>query len=1033
MKSPFRAALITLVAVFFVLPLSLHAQTTSPSPSAAIVERIITLDHPIPVAETESALPVVVYTAGFLQKHGANTPIEGLRELPSFVGTTATENDSNGGNGSAAINLRALGPESTLILINGRRAFALSDINAIAIGSLSRTEILKDGAGVIYGSDAVGGVVNFILINGPGEKPYEGAELFALYGNTTDSDAHVRQVYLKGGVTGLDGKVSIAAAGEYYSRANLYSRDREISRTADLSNDSTGLGFGGLNNNSPTYAGRVSIATAQGGAPAGQLTLINQSTVNVTPASYRAFDVPPGTDPNRFNFRAFTPAIPAVEKAMYFVTGRYKIFGDGLQLYGDILDSHTKQDNGQAGTPFTLSSAAGQGTAGRSEARASQFNPFADNLGSVRYRLQQEFPAASGRRSFFDHDYQRYVAGINGDFDHLRDNAFISRFGYDTGFVYEDFSQNRTDSGDARRSYIRALIAPPGFVNPVAPLPSTPFAGTFNPFIGQFAPITGTAPIYNNTNPTAPQFKTGVPIGTAPYDNSLATLDWTQGGAFYIGHSSFFERDFLYDAKANAHFFPNWWNGGIDAAVGYEHREANSKQIPDVVQASGDQLGFNQQAPLKFRQEVDSWFFEVAIPLITSSMNVPFVRSLDLSLAWRHEEFTDTNLLQTTPPSFSRSASFANDNPDENFGGSPRLALRYQPIPDLVVRASWGQSIRPPDFVELFTPITEVFTPLFGVGFPPLPPPVIASGNPTLKAETTDSYSAGVVWAPKYAPGFTMTADFYQLYTTNLILEPETFAQVLIDQNILAPRQVDPTGAPFCDASIDPVTNIGVVRDANGTVQCVYSPFGNAGKRHVQGLDVTAIYEIPTERWGKFTFSGGWNHFFTWKAQPGTGPYRSFLGNYDNQTLPFVPGAIPWNKGFLRGEWEWRHLDLVATGNYVGDFRDDPAFDNFNYPRDGRRNVPSYLTLDLQLSYEFVKPPPEPAPYVKESKSVTPTAADTSSIWQRLLWGTRLTVGVNNAFDRNPPTVLAAFNDNYDTSLYSIRNRYYYVALTKKF
>ena len=50
-----------------------------------------------------------------------------------------------------------------------------------------------------------------------------------------------------------------------------------------------------------------------------------------------------------------------------------------------------------------------------------------------------------------------------------------------------------------------------------------------------------------------------------------------------------------------------------------------------------------------------------------------------------------------------------------------------------------------------------------------------------------------------------------------------------------------------------------------------------------------------------------------------------------------------------------------------------------------------------------------------------------------MLWGTKLTVGVNNAFDRNPPTVLAAPNDNYDTSLYSIRNRYYYVAFNKKF
>ena len=110
---------------------------------------------------------------------------------------------------------------------------------------------------------------------------------------------------------------------------------------------------------------------------------------------------------------------------MYFVTGRYKIFGDGLQLYGDIMYSHTKQDNGLAGAPFSVSTSLN----GRDEARASIFNPFGNNLASVSYRLQQEL---GGRRSFFDQDYQRYVAGINGDFN-IKDNGFISRFGYDSG------------------------------------------------------------------------------------------------------------------------------------------------------------------------------------------------------------------------------------------------------------------------------------------------------------------------------------------------------------------------------------------------------------------------------------------------------------------------------------------------------------------------------------------------------------------------------------------------------------------------
>ncbi len=1028
----FRTALTAAVGVPLVLAGSAYAQNPAPAPEAT-TERVIVTGSYIPTAETESALPVTVYTAEVLKKQGANTPVEGLRQLPSFVGNAATENDSNGGDGSANINLRAIGAANTLILVNGRRTFNFNDINALAIGSISRTEVLKDGASAVYGSDGVAGVVNFILLNGPGEKPYEGAELFALYGNTTDSDAHVRQVYLRGGVTGLDGKVSIAAVGEYYSRANLYSRDRAIAVTGDASNNPAGLGFGGQNSDSPTFGGRVSVSAAASsqGAPlgGGALVLINLANNQVSGASYRRFEPttrsnPPfgslpgdfasGTDPSRFNFRAFTPAIPAMEKAMYMVTGRYKIFGDGLQLYGDLMYTKEKQDNGLAGAPFSLTNTGN----GLGEARASQFNPFGNNLTRVAYRLQQEL---SDRRTFFDKDYWRYVAGINGDFN-FADNNFISRFGYDSGFVYERFDQQRIDSGDARRSYIRSLIAPVGFTNAAAPLP-VPATGTFNPFIGVAAPIRGTAPTYVN----------GVPTGlTAPYDNSLAAGDYTVGGASYVGHSFFHERDNLYDIKGNAHLFPKLWNGGIDLAGGYEHREINQKQIPDPVQVTNDQLGFNQQPALKFRQEVKSYFFELGIPLITSSMNVPFVRSLDMDIAWRREEFSDHNLQIVTGSPVQTSASFVNENPDENFKGSPRVSLRYQPIADLTFRASWGQSFRSPSPNELFTPVFQnfpvVFDPVVGTTLQP-PNGVWEGGNPNLIPETTDAYSAGVVWTPKFLPGFTMTLDVYQLYTTNLILSADDFAQVLLTSGV-----VDPDGCGEVAGGGGPA--LGVTRTPTGGVDCIDSAFGNAGKRFVEGMDLTAVYELPTERWGKFTFSGGYNHFFSWKAQPGTGqPFNSFLGNYNNGTLPLAPGAIPWNKGFLRGEWEWRHFDFVATGNYVGDFRDDPSFDTI--ARTERRNVPSYITLDMQLSYEWVKPPSEPAPYVKESKDAknapAVTDAATASIWQRMLWGTKLTVGVNDVFDRQPPSVIAAFNDNYDTSLYSIRNRYWYVSLTKKF
>jgi iron complex outermembrane receptor protein len=1034
----FRTALVAAIGIPLVIAGSAYAQNPTPAPAPAnaeaTTERVIVTGSYIPTAETESALPVTVYTAEVLKKQGANTPVEGLRQLPSFVGNAATENDSNGGNGSATINLRGIGSANTLILVNGRRTFNFNDINALAIGSISRTEVLKDGASAVYGSDGVAGVVNFILLNGPGEKPYEGAELYALYGNTTESDAHVRQVYLRGGVTGLDGKVSIAAVGEYYSRANLFSRDRaKVAGTGDTANDPQGLGLGGPNGNSPTFAGRISVSASvttqtikpqAGGVDIfGQLVLLNLSNNSVMANDYRRFEplgtaVPPGgtlpgdfrtgQDPSRFNFRAFTPAIPGMEKAMYMVTGRYKIFGDGLQLYGDIMYSKVKQDNGLAGAPFLVDVAS---------ARVSDFNPFGNNLASVRYRSQQEL---ANRRSFFDKDYSRYVAGVNGDFN-FADNDFISRFGYDSGFVYESFKQQEIDTGDLRNSFIDILTE----------------ANLFNPFIGQTAPVSGTAPIYNNTNPAGAQFQTGVPIGTAAFNNQIIAADWTQGGASYIGHSFFYERDWLADAKFNAHLFPKLWNGGIDLAAGYERRTLNQKQIPDPIQASNDQLGFNQAPLLKFRQEVDSWFFELGIPLITSSMNVPFVRSLDLDIAWRRESFDNTNLLLVEGSPALTSASFVNENPDENFKGSPRVSLRYQPIPDLTLRASWGQSYRAPSPAENFQPVFQnfpvIFDPVTGGTLQP-PNGVYGAGSTDLVPETTDAYSAGVVWTPKFLPGFTMTMDVYQLFTTALILSAASQAQIELTQGL-----VDPDGCGLGLAGLGG-PGVGITRAPDGTLDCVDALSSNGGKRHVTGLDVTAVYEIPTERWGKFTFSGGYNHFFTWKAQPGQGQsFNSFLGNYNNGTLPLAPGAIPWNKGYLRGEWEWHHFDFVATGNYIGDFRDDPAFlaaFTTLYPGEAR-TVPSYITLDMQLSYEWVKPPTEPAPYVKESKDSknTPavTEAATASIWQRMLWGTRLTVGVNDVFDRYPPSVLGAFNDNYDTSLYSIRNRYWYVSLTKKF
>lgn len=185
---------------------------------------------------------------------------------------------------------------------------------------------------------------------------------------------------------------------------------------------------------------------------------------------------------------------------------------------------------------------------------------------------------------------------------------------------------------------------------------------------------------------------------------------------------------------------------------------------------------------------------------------------------------------------------------------------------------------------------------------------------------------------------------------------------------------------------------------------------------------------------------------------------HDFLGDFNSQSLPLAPGAIPFNKGFLRFEWEYKlgpgNVDFVAQGNYIGDFEDDPQFilgNDVVAQNPGtlvepnwmlHRRVTDYMTFDLQLSYEFLRPPLEAlvSGYGKQgndTRSVPSNqpagTAETGTFWQRTLGGTQVTAGVVNAFDRNPPTVLGAFNDDYDTTLYSIRNRFWYFALSKKF
>ncbi|MEY2491878.1 MAG: iron complex outerrane recepter protein [Verrucomicrobiota bacterium] len=224
------------------------------STATAEAERVIVTGSNIPTAEEVGPNPVDTYRTEDLRKLGALTATNLVQRLPSITGAAINENVSNGGDGRTEVNLRGLFPKETLVLLDGKRVapvgFAMNasvDLNLVPFAAVDHIDILKDGASAIYGSDAIGGVFNIFL-----KHKFRGLELSASYGNTNlgaSNDAAEQDYYLLAG-TG-DDKTDIVVFAEYYDRAAIFSRDRNISSNANFTS------FGGPDLRSSNIAGRV--------------------------------------------------------------------------------------------------------------------------------------------------------------------------------------------------------------------------------------------------------------------------------------------------------------------------------------------------------------------------------------------------------------------------------------------------------------------------------------------------------------------------------------------------------------------------------------------------------------------------------------------------------------------------------------------------------------------------------------------------------------------------------------------------------
>jgi iron complex outermembrane recepter protein len=427
--------------------------------------------------------------------------------------------------------------------------------------------------------------------------------------------------------------------------------------------------------------------------------------------------------------------------------------------------------------------------------------------------------------------------------------------------------------------------------------------------------------------------------------------------------------------------------GPFGFAAGYAYTEERFENVPDAAQQRGDTVGFNSSQPLYGSRDINSLFGEFGIPVISPDMEIPALYSFNVTAAVRYDEYSD-------------------------FGNTvnPKVQIRWQPVDEtLTLRGSYSTSFRPPTFGDLYladqesypelrNPVRaalEASDPNFDVNTYPVFEQIrtIYSGNPDLEAETADNYTAGFVYSPPFVKRLNLSVDWFKIDQENI---PGSVDQFILDQNFagsdpnlpIAERPLDPN-APFADQL--------VYNPNNQSYLLLYAPALNLSRRTVEGIDFRLTYELPTDNAGTFTFTGDVSYYYKFEQEniPGEG-MQDRLGDFIDPTQGFGLGSLPRVKAALGTFWNYSNFEFGVTAYYIHSYLDDSAAIGFT------REIDSIWTVDLQASYNFPK-------------------------------DLRVTVGVQNVADTEPPLVVAAFADNYDRDTHSLIGRFVYGQITKKF
>ncbi len=731
--------------------LSASAQAT---PDAAPMQRVEITGSSIKRIAAESALPVTTITKEEITRSGV-TSVEALMQTITSASTAgATQGSALAGlatYGYSSVSLRGLGDQRTLVLVNGKRlaVFAGSggavDINAIPFGAIERVEVLRDGASGVYGSDAVAGVINFIL-----REDYNGLEVNGSYNAPTRSGDGTTQ---KGGV--VFGKGNLAqdgynfmVSGDFEKGKALFGKDRSFANTGNIDP---------YKQSAATETGAI-----QGVFIPGRTVAQNaRTTTNPFGYSSSGYGNPKAPDNCadilmfssgkggvggkynncKFDTAPFVGLFPEIERTN--LVGAFKVqLNSTTQLYADALYAKNKVVESYQPSPAKISFFATDNAFAGSGVDPALI-VFPSNPNYVKYITP--YLLANG------------LAGTNGQPVAVTLRTFLAgpRQETDTntqsrlnigvkGSVFKDWEYNAsltsnesktdgqlTDGYYSQVALARILNDPANNWNPYAT------GGVQDPALTaklQSAKYTG-------STITAKSKSTGV-------DASITGT--------------------LTDLPA----------GPLQLATGFSGRRDSYKLDVPAILGSGDIAGLGGATPPEdSSRTVRSLFAE---------LNVPILKSLEGNLAVRNDHYSDVG--GTT---------------------NGKASLRFSPTKTLLFRSSYGTGFRAPTLVELHKPTsvgaTEQFIDPKFAADGAVQANAIIGGNPDLKPEKSKQFSLGVVFQP--VSQLSVGVDYFNIKIENLIAAPSALS--LINAARAGKPLYGPTDVTFApDGTVDTVNQV---------------------------------------------------------------------------------------------------------------------------------------------------------------------------------------------------------------------------------